>query len=402
MFYPAINFDLKSFRFLTSDYGRQIRKKKESELFPLADYKLYVINNKEAFQTLELQVVGLANYLYDLSRPLKLNYNHRAYYKANNDPWRWTKHRGHTEEEENYSSLKDYLIQNLDKLDRLVESELRYACPSCGQDDIWPLKIGDKCPYCGETSETSTENMDNRKIVWKYMDWASNSYLPDNFIGYNRVWLKEFILYFKTEYAEWKVSSKFGDYRDGLSFSTYKQLDEIFENAKKYYRDNHYAIKLRKQDNFDIKLATERSEDAIKLLREIRDLWSASRKGVYGVQTAELNELLFEMGMDDRLPIWDPMVCQKCEGEGFTVHRSKKRRCLKCKGYGYNNPNRIYPIRYQGTYSQRELSELNRDAYPPFTYTSNAFGRETRLEIPQIDEMRTLLNIAESINSREA
>ena len=378
MFYPAINFDLKSFRFLTSDYGRQIRKKKESELFPLADYKLYVINNKEAFQTLELQVVGLANYLYDLSRPLKLNYNHRAYYKANNDPWRWTKHRGHTEEEENYSSLKDYLIQNLDKLDRLLESEDHY----------------------GYEIEKSTETMDNRKIVWKYMDWASNSYLPDNFIGYNRVWLKEFILYFKKEYAYWKVNSGRTS-GNSLSFSTYK-LDKIFENAKKYYRDNHYAIKLRKQDNFDIKLATERSEDAIKLLREIRDLWSASRKGVYGVQTAELNELLFEMGMDDRLPIWDPMVCQKCEGEGFTVHRSKKRRCLKCKGYGYNNPNRIYPIRYQGTYSERELSELNRDAYPPFYRTSDAYGRKSQLEIPQIGEMRTLLNIAESINSREA
>ena len=253
--------------------------------------------------------------------------------------------------------------------------------------------------------------MDDRKIVWKYMDWASNSYLPDNFIGYNRLWLKEFILYFKKEYAEWKVMSKFGDYRDGLSFSTYKQLDEIFENAKKYYRDNHYAIKLRKQDNFDIRLATERSEDAIKLLREIRDLWSGSRKGVYGVQPAELNELLFEMGMDDRLPVWDPMVCQKCEGEGFTFHArlpsatpvfATKRRCLKCKGYGYNNPNRIYPIRYQGTYSERELSELNRDAYPPFYRTNGRYGNNSQLEIPQIDEMRTLLNIAESINSREA
>ena len=377
MFYPAINFDLKSFRFLTSDYGRQIRKKKESELFPLADYKLYVINNKEAFQTLELQVVGLANYLYDLSRPLKARYSYTR--PAANDPWRWIKHRNHTEEEENYSSLKDYLINKLDKLDRLLESEDHY----------------------GYEIEKSTETMDNRKIVWKYMDWASNSYLPDNFIGYNRVWLKEFILYFKKEYAEWKVNSGRMS-GNSLSFSTYKQLDEIFENAKKYYRDNHYAIKLRKQDNFDIKLATERSEDAIKLLRQIRDLWSASRKGVYGVQTAELNELLFEMGMDDRLPIWDPMVCQKCEGEGFTVHRSKKRRCLKCKGYGYNNPNRIYPIRYQGTYSERELSELNRDAYPPFYRTSDAYGRKSQLEIPQIDEMRTLLNIAESINSREA
>ena len=376
MFYPAINFDLKSFRFLTSDYGRQIRKKKESELFPLADYKLYVINNKEAFQTLELQVVGLANYLYDLSRPLKARYSYTR--PAANDPWRWIKHRNHTEEEENYSSLKDYLIQNLDKLDRLLDSEDHY----------------------GYEIEKSTETMDNRKIVWKYMDWASNSYLPDNFIGYNRVWLKEFILYFKKEYAEWKVNSGRTS-SNSLSFSTYKQLDEIFENAKKYYRDNHYAIKLRKQDNFDIKLATERSEDAIKLLREIRDLWSASRKGVYGVQPTELNELLFEMGMDDRLPIWDPMVCQKCEGEGFTVHRSK-RRCLKCKGYGYNNPNRIYPIRYQGTYSERELSELNRDAYPPFYRTSDAYGRKSQLEIPQIDEMRTLLNIAESINSREA
>ncbi len=379
MFHGAINFDLKSFRFLTSDYGRQIRKKKESELFPLADYKLYVINNKEAFQTLELQVVGLANYLYDLSRPLKLNYTHRAYHKANNDPWRWTKHRGHTEEEENYSSLKDYLIQNLEELDRLLESEDHY----------------------GYEIEKSTETMDNRKIVWKYIDWASNSYLPDNFIGYNRVWLKEFILYFKKEYEEWKVNSGRMS-GNSLPFSTYKQLDEIFENAKKYYRDNHYAIKLRKQDNFDVRLATERSEDAIKLLRQIRDLWSPSRKGVYGVQPAELNELLFEMGMDDRLPIWDPMVCQKCEGGGFTVHRSKKRRCLKCKGYGYNNPNRIYPIRYQGTYSERELSELNRDAYPPFYRTSDAYGRKSQLEIPQIDEMRTLLNIAESINSREA
>ena len=386
MFYPAINFDLKSFRFLTSDYGRQIRKKKESELFPLADYKLYVINNKEAFQTLELQVVGLANYLYDLSRPLKARYSYTR--PAANDPWRWIKHRNHTEEEENYSSLKDYLFQNLDKLDRLLEST--------DKEEVWIDPGGS-----GYEIEGTSEIMDNRKIVWKYMDWVSNSYLPDNFIGYNRVWLKEFIIFFKKEYEVWKVNSGRMS-SNGLSWSTYEKLDEIFENAKKYYRDNHYAIKLRKQDNFDVRLATERSEDAIKLLRQIRDLWSASRKGVYGVQTAELNELLFEMGMDDRLPIWDPMVCQKCEGEGFTVHRSKKRRCLKCKGYGYNNPNRIYPIRYQGTYSERELSELNRDAYPPFYRTSDSYGRKSQLEIPQIGEMQSLLNIAESINSREA
>jgi hypothetical protein len=386
LFYPAINFDLKSFRFLTSDYGRQIRKKKESELFPLADYKLYVINNKEAFQTLELQVVGLANYLYDLSRPLKARYSYTR--PAANDPWRWIKHRNHTEEEENYSSLKDYLFQNLDKLDRLLEST--------DKEEVWIDPGGS-----GYEIEGTSEIMDNRKIVWKYMDWVSNSYLPDNFIGYNRVWLKEFIIFFKKEYEVWKVNSGRMS-SNGLSWSTYEKLDLIFENAKKYYRDNHYAIKLRKQDNFDVRLATERSEDAIKLLREIRDLWSASRKGVYGVQPAELNELLFEMGMDDRLPIWDPMVCQKCEGEGFTVHRSKKRRCLKCKGYGYNNPNRIYPIRYQGTYSERELSELNRDAYHPFYRTSDAYGRKSQLEIPQIGEMQSLLNIAESINSREA
>ena len=52
--------------------------------------------------------------------------------------------------------------------------------------------------------------------------------------------------------------------------------------------------------------------------------------------------------------------------------------------------------------AERELSELNRDAYPPFYRTSDAYGRKSQLEIPQIDEMRTLLNIAESINSREA
>ena len=379
LFYPAINFDLKSFRYITSDYGRQSRKKIQSELFPMADYKLYVINNKEAFQTLELQVVGLANYLYDLSRPLNTTTRHGylGSIAKSTDHWRWQRHRNHTEEEENYSSLKDYLIQNLDKLDRLLEPEDHY----------------------GYEIEESTETMDNRKIVWKYMDWVSNSYLPDNFIGSNRVWLKGFILYFKKGYAEWKVRSKFGDYRDGLSLSTYKQLDEIFENALKYYHSNYYSIKLRKQDNFDIALATERSEDAIKLLWIMRELWSTSLHTP--IESTELNELLFEMGMDDKLPIWEPMICQKCEGGGFTTHRSKKRRCVECKGYGYNNPQRIYPIQYAGTYSTRELQELNQDSLHPFKCVNGRYGSDSRLEIPQIDEMRTLLNIAESINSRK-
>ncbi|MEO2148479.1 MAG: hypothetical protein ABGW56_05390 [Flavobacteriaceae bacterium] len=382
MFYPAINFDLKSFRFLTSDYGRQIRKKKDSEQFPLADYKLYIINNKEAFQTLERQVVGLANYLYDLSRPLKV-LSRYSYYRTDTskDPWRWQKHRNQTEEEENYPSLKDYLINKLEELDRFLESD-QYS-DAIAQSNL-------------NASKYNHDSMQTRKIVWKYMDWVSNSYLPTNFIGSNRVWLKSFILYFKVEYTEWKYDWSESRKNNSLT-KTYEKLDLIFKNALKYYRDNHYAIKLRKQDNFDIELATERSEDAIKLLRLMRELWDNA-----DIDTAELNELLFEMGMDDQLPIWNPMVCQKCDGEGFTVHRSKKRRCLKCKGYGYNNTHRIYPIRYQGSYSQRELSELNRDSFSPFTYISNAFGRNSRLEIPQIDEMRTLLNIAESINSREA
>lgn len=382
LFYPAINFDLKSFRFLTSDYGRQIRKKRDSEQFPLADYRLYVINNKEAFQTLELQVVGLANYLYDLSRPLKLMPWGAGYASDQRDnPWRWQKHRNHIEEEENYSSLKDYLIKKLEELDRFLESD-QYS------DAIVQSNL--------TASKYNHDSMQTRKIVWKYMDWVSNSYLPDNFIGSHRVWLKGFILYFKKEYSEWKYDWSESRQNNSLT-RTYVKLDLIFENALKYYHSNYYAIKLRKQDNFDIELATERSEDAIKLLRQIRELWSRRQEDI---DTTELNELLFEMGMDDRLPVWDPMVCQKCDGAGFTVNRSKKRRCLTCKGYGYNNPHRIFHIRYQGTYSQRELRELNRDAYPPFYRTSDAYGNNSQLEIPQIDEMRSLLNIAESINSR--
>ena len=67
LFYPAINFDLKSFRLQFSEFGKQVRRSTlQKNEYAMAPYRLYFINNRYFFEQAAEDLIGLANFLQDL------------------------------------------------------------------------------------------------------------------------------------------------------------------------------------------------------------------------------------------------------------------------------------------------------------------------------------------------
>ena len=58
MFYPAINMDHRSLRLRTSKFGRSLKGKVIiDDRYALADYRLYVFQNREQLQQLETRMI---------------------------------------------------------------------------------------------------------------------------------------------------------------------------------------------------------------------------------------------------------------------------------------------------------------------------------------------------------
>ena len=150
LFYPAINFDLTSFRLQFSDFGKQVRRSTPKEdPYAMAPYRLYFINNRYFFEQATEDLIDLANFLQDLGG----KYN-RGYYDYGN---RW---KDDARVQVTGTTLQEVLIENLEEV--------------------------------SDTHQVSLTNHPTSDLEY-YIQWAKKTYIPNNYLGYLRLSYKKTI-----------------------------------------------------------------------------------------------------------------------------------------------------------------------------------------------------------------
>tara|TARA_R110002020_G_scaffold10668_11_gene40647 strand:+ start:13433 stop:14506 length:1074 start_codon:yes stop_codon:yes gene_type:complete len=341
LFYPAINFDLKSFRLQFSEFGKQVRRSTlQKNEYAMAPYRLYFINNRYFFEQAAEDLIGLANFLQDLGG------SHRGYYDYQN---RWAHNPS------NHGSLEGNTLQEV-----LVNT------------------------INNQFSNYSHWESNHPYIFNYYRQWAEQAFIPNNFLGYFRLIIKQYSVRF---YREWYLNK--GDYGDE---ELYQEISEILSKVLTWYRNEKPLLRFR--ENYDpeafneVMVEYQHLADVLSLYKEV---WF---RGTPGYPTGEnpvptpesMNEALFELGMEDSLPDWDYEICPKCDNKGVV----NNRRCSKCKGFGYLADQRIYPLKYAGSFSTGEQRSMNRESAWPV----RRFGVRDNLSLPTSERLRELASRA--------
>ncbi len=347
MFHGAINFDLTSFRLQFSEFGKQVRRSNlKEDPYAMAPYRLYFINNRYFFEEAAEDLIGLANFLQDLGG----KYN-QGYYDYQN---RWAQNPSdHGSLEGN--TLQEVLVNKINN---------QFSKPSI--TDSWEVKP------------------DRDYIFNYYLQWAEQAFIPNNFLGYFRLIIKQYSVRF---YREWYLNKE--DYGNE---KLYQEISEIFSKVLEWYRNEKPLLRFR--EHYDPKTFNEvmieyqHLADVLSLYKEV---WF---RGTPGYPTGEnpvptpesMNEALFELGMDDSLPDWDYEICPKCDNKGVF----NNRRCSKCKGFGYLADQRIYPLKYAGSFSTGEQRSMNRESAWPI----RRFTVRDNLSLPTSERLRELASRA--------
>lgn len=342
LFYPAINFDLTSFRLQFSEFGKQVRRSTlQKNEYAMAPYRLYFINNRYFFEQAAEDLIGLANFLQDLGG----KYN-RGYYDYQN---RWIHN---TRVPVTGNTLQEVLIENLEDINvhKDPTSDLEY-----------------------------------------YIQWAKQTFIPNNYLGYLRLSCKKTISSFNRALRD-SYNSIFHGYDDYWEERHFKSIMEAFDNTLQWYRSEKPLLRFR--EHYDPEVFNEvlieyqHLADVLSLYKEV---WL---RGTPGYPTGEnpvptpqlVNEALFELGMEDSLPDWDYEICPKCDNKGVV----NNRRCSKCKGFGYLADQRIYPLKYAGSFSTGEQRSMNRESAWPV----RRFGVRDNLSLPTSERLRELASRA--------
>ena len=165
-----------------------------------------------------------------------------------------------------------------------------------------------------------------------------------------------------------------------------------FYNTLQWYRSEKPLLRFREQYDpqafGEVITEYQHLADVISLYKEV---WF---RGTPGYPTGDtpiptpesINEALFELGMDAALPDWDYEICPKCNNKGVF----NNRRCSKCKGFGYLADQRIYPLKYAGSFSTGEKRSMNRESAWPI----RRFSVRDTLAIPTSERLRELASRA--------
>ena len=86
------------------------------------------------------------------------------------------------------------------------------------------------------------------------------------------------------------------------------------------------------------------------------------------------------------LNVLNEYICPKCDNKGVV----NNRRCSKCKGFGYLADQRIYPLKYAGSFSTGEQRSMNRESAWPV----RRFGVRDNLSLPTSETLRELASRA--------
>jgi len=347
LFYPAINFDLTSFRLQFSEFGKQVRRSTSKEdPYAMAPYRLYFINNRYFFEQAAEDLIGLANFLQDLGG----KYN-RGYYDYGN---RWN------------TNSSDHGIVKGNTLQEVLVNELSNRFSKTSLTNSW-------------------ENPPNRDYIFNYyLQWAEKSIIPDDFLGYYRLIIKQYSVRF---YREW-----YSFRQDYGNEKVHKEISEVFSKVLEWYRSEKPLLRFREHYDpeafSEVMVEYQHLADVLSLYKEV---WF---RGTPGYPTGEnpvptpesINEALFELGMEDSLPHWDYEICPKCNNKGVF----NNRRCSKCKGFGYLADQRIYPLKYAGSFSTGNQRSLNRESAWPI----RRFSVRDNLALPTSERLRELASRA--------
>ena len=342
LFYPAINFDLTSFRLQFSEFGKQVRRSTlKEDPYAMAPYRLYFINNRYFFEQATEDLIGLANFLQDLGG----KYN-RGYYDYGN---RWN---DNARVQVKGNTLQEVLIENLEQV------------------------------------SSSKQEFDDLEY---YIEWAKKTHIPNNYLGYLRLSYKKTISSFNRSLRD-AYNSIFHGYDDYWEEQHFKSIMRAFYNTLRWYRSEKPLLRFREQYDpqafGEVITEYQHLADVISLYKEV---WF---RGTPGYPTGDtpiptpesINEALFELGMDAALPDWDYEICPKCNNKGVF----NNRRCSKCKGFGYLADQRIYPLKYAGSFSTGEKRSMNRESAWPI----RRFSVRDTLAIPTSERLRELASRA--------
>jgi hypothetical protein len=348
LFYPAINFDLTSFRLQFSDFGKQVRRSTPKEdPYAMAPYRLYFINNRYFFEQATEDLIDLANFLQDLGG----KYN-RGYYDYGN---RW---KDDARVQVKGTTLQEVLIENLEEV-----------------SDIHQVTL----------TNNPTSDLEY------YLQWAKKTYIPNNYLGYLRLSYKKTISSFNRALRDAYNSTVHG-YDDYWGERHFKSIMRAFSKTLQWYRSEKPLLRFREhydpQAFSEVMVEYQHLADVLSLYKEV---WF---RGTPGYPTGEnpiptpesINEALFELGMEDSLPDWDYEICPTCNNKGVL----NNRRCSKCKGFGYLADQRIYPLKYAGSFSTGEKRSMNRESAWPI----RRFSVRDNLALPTSERLRELASRA--------
>tara|TARA_B100000683_G_scaffold233212_1_gene235648 strand:+ start:690 stop:1640 length:951 start_codon:yes stop_codon:yes gene_type:complete len=284
----------------------------------LGNYRLYFHQNQDFFSDASRDLVAFANFLKDMGDTRNLKGWGYQYGRFDN---RWDQ-KGSAYHQDDISDLREVMMYQLDNM----------------------------------PSSPSRRNM---------VSWMNRVYLPNNFLGVLRLRL-----------YSWRLSIKefYRGIRDNYYSNDIDQLQNAISNSIKWYYRNRPKDRFREQYDpvlFQQALVEyQYLADVMTLFKEVYF------RGQPGYPTSDekpvptpamLNEALFELGMDDPLPEWDPRLCQRCDASGKVSTRAGIQRCSACRGFGYLGNPKLFPVLYPGSFPTSRVRTMNNDSRWPFT-----------------------------------
>ncbi len=319
LFFPAINFDLRSFRLQFSEFGKQVRTASvgSGSRDDLANYRLYFHQNRYFFGEASRDLVDFANFLKDMGDTRNLKGWGYQYGRFDN---RWDQ-KGSAYHQDDISDLREAIMSQLDNM----------------------------------PSSPSRRNM---------VSWLNKVYLPNNFLGVLRLRLYSWRL---------SINEFYRGIRDNYYSDDIDRLQDAISNSIKWYRRNRPKDRFREQyDPVLLQQALVEYQHLADVMTLFKEVYFRGQSGYPAsdekpVPTpAMLNEALFELGMDDPLPEWDPRPCQRCDASGKISTSARTQRCGNCRGFGYLGNPKLFPVLYPGSFPASRVRTMNNDSRWPF------------------------------------
>ena len=315
----AINFDRRSFRLQFSEFGKQVRTSPvgSGSRDDLANYRLYFYQNRDFFGEASRNLVDFANFLSDMGESRNLRgwgYQHGRF----DNRWGQT---GSARYQDDISNLREAMMYQLD-------------------------------------------NMPSSRYRRNMVSWLNRVNLPNNFLGVLRLRLYSLRLAIKDFYRQ---------IRSDYYVNDIDQLRNAIQTAIKWY------YRTRPKDRFREHYDPVQFQQALREYQHLADVLTLFKEVYFRGQSghpasdekpvptpAMLNEALFELGMDEPLPEWNPKICQRCDGTGAVKTSARTQRCGDCRGFGYLGNPKLFPVLYPGSFPSSKVRVMNNDSRWPF------------------------------------